>query len=35
VLALVVMALTLYGIVNWLEKHLLAWRAPENGGSRP
>ncbi|MBN1120569.1 MAG: ABC transporter permease [Anaerolineae bacterium] len=34
VLALVVMALTLYGIVNWLEKHLLAWRAPENGGSR-
>jgi NitT/TauT family transport system permease protein len=34
VLALVVMALTLYGIVNWLEKHLLSWRAPENGGSR-
>ncbi len=34
VLALVVMALTLYGIVNWLEKHLLAWRAPENGGAR-
>jgi NitT/TauT family transport system permease protein len=34
VLALVVMALTLYGIVNWLEKHLLSWRTPENGGSR-
>jgi NitT/TauT family transport system permease protein len=31
VLALIVMALTLYGGVSWLESHTMRWRKAGNG----